>query len=117
VCWATHAGLAHVRNATELLGPKIEMFLHGASHQAQGRYRLSVADNAILLEDVADGSRINVKIGNKNSDLSTFFEECALYRSAWSHSHTRACTFLYASQITGASRASRLLSSGLQRIS
>ena len=65
-----------VRNAIELLGPKLELFLRGAGDRLQGRYRLRIASNAMLLEDSADGSRINVKIGKCNSDLSTFFEEC-----------------------------------------
>lgn len=78
VRWSSRAGLLPLRNAVELLAPKVEFFLKGAAAQLQNRsrYRIAVIGNAILLRDASDGACINVKIANKNADLHTFFEEC-----------------------------------------
>lgn len=77
VAWPSHTRLVPLRNAVELLGPKLDFFLRGAAAQLRGRYTMAVAGNAIVLQDACVGGKIHIKPSNKNADLCTSFEECA----------------------------------------
>ena len=77
VVWPSHARFVPLRNAVELLAPKLDFFMRGAGAQLRGRYKVAVAGGAIVLEDACDGAKIHVKVANKNADLCTSFEECA----------------------------------------
>jgi hypothetical protein len=79
VAWPSPAALAPVRNAAEVLVPKVERFFSETGDLLLGQYKVSCSKTAIIVKDAVSSAFILVQADHKNAELCTRMDQSGPY--------------------------------------